>query len=202
MPVSVFPRFFWFYHVYGRFSVRGQKPLKTTIEKKNLTALVLFWPLTYLPTHGGPQFGFLAAPCSTPAPPQSQLTGQMRSAHQQGSLARSFCRLHLGGRWARAAAPGSGPTSRAAHSIAIEANSAICIPGAVTAPPSPQQPGIFFVRLRVLFTPLQLFTRHNESPPERVSRHGQADQPHHRPSCSLQSGESESFIVIAIFDAD
>jgi hypothetical protein len=47
-------RFFldFFYHVFGRFSVRGvQKHDKKNIEKINLT-LVLFWPLTHPPTTG------------------------------------------------------------------------------------------------------------------------------------------------------
>jgi hypothetical protein len=50
-----------FYHVFGRFSMRGvQKHDKKNIEKINLT-LVLFRTLTHPPPSGVPDF-FLAAP--------------------------------------------------------------------------------------------------------------------------------------------
>jgi hypothetical protein len=48
-------------NVFGRFSVRGAKQHhQNYIGKTNLT-LVLFWPLTYLPTQGDPRlFWFIA----------------------------------------------------------------------------------------------------------------------------------------------
>jgi hypothetical protein len=55
----------FFYHVFGRFSVRGvQKHDKKNIEKINLT-LVLFWPLTHPPTTGVTDF-FYWRPLATP----------------------------------------------------------------------------------------------------------------------------------------
>jgi hypothetical protein len=56
--------FAFFYHVFGRFSVRGVKKHGKKIDKINLT-LVLFWPLTHPPTTGLTDF-FLAAPCPPP----------------------------------------------------------------------------------------------------------------------------------------
>jgi hypothetical protein len=52
-----------FYRVFGRFSVRGfQKHHRKNQKKIHLTP-VLFWPLTYLPTHGGPVPDFFWGGC-------------------------------------------------------------------------------------------------------------------------------------------
>jgi hypothetical protein len=52
----------FFYHVFGRFSMRGvQKHDKKNIEKENLT-LVIFRTLTHPPTTGVPDFFFFAGP--------------------------------------------------------------------------------------------------------------------------------------------
>jgi hypothetical protein len=56
-PKPTFSRIL-FYHVFGRFSVRGvQKHDKKISKKINLT-LVLFWPLTHPPTTGVTDFFF------------------------------------------------------------------------------------------------------------------------------------------------
>jgi hypothetical protein len=52
-----------FYHVFGRFSVRGVQQHDKKIEKINLT-LVLFWPLTHPPTTGVTGFFFIGGPLS------------------------------------------------------------------------------------------------------------------------------------------
>jgi hypothetical protein len=52
----------FFYHVFGRFSVRGvHKHDKITTTKINLT-LILFWPLTHPPTTGVTDFCFIGGP--------------------------------------------------------------------------------------------------------------------------------------------
>jgi hypothetical protein len=71
----------FFYHVFGRFSVRGvQKHEKKT--RKNLTSPVLFWPPRNQPTTWGSVTFFLSAPWRTAKarPPPHQ-----RRAHAAGS---------------------------------------------------------------------------------------------------------------------
>jgi hypothetical protein len=52
----------FFYHVFGRFSVRGaQKHDKKIPKKTNLTP-VLFWPLTHPPTTGVTDFFLIGGP--------------------------------------------------------------------------------------------------------------------------------------------
>jgi hypothetical protein len=53
--MSVFPRFF-FYRVFGCFSVRGVQKHDKKISPKRKLTLVLFRPLTHPPTTGVPEF--------------------------------------------------------------------------------------------------------------------------------------------------
>jgi hypothetical protein len=65
-PKPIFSRIV-FYHVFGRFSVRGVQKHDKKISKKNLT-LVLFWPLTHPPTTGVIDFVFIGGPLEGPVP--------------------------------------------------------------------------------------------------------------------------------------
>jgi hypothetical protein len=68
----VFGFFVDFYHVFGRFSVRGvQKHQKKYFLKKQ--ALVLFWPLTHPPTTGVTDLPFFGGPLPGGAQAQAGL---------------------------------------------------------------------------------------------------------------------------------
>jgi hypothetical protein len=74
------------YHVFGCFSVRGVQKHDKKISKKTNLTLVIFWPLTHLPTTGVTDFFLIGGPLE-PAELRAAAVA-LASSQQRGAFAQ------------------------------------------------------------------------------------------------------------------